>query len=59
MLDLRCTNCNKLLARTDNKGQVEVKCPRCKTLNNLKAAELPNFGETHGGAKENARKERV
>lgn len=33
MKDVRCKNCNKLLAKADNKGHIEIKCPRCKTLN--------------------------
>lgn len=34
--DIRCSGCKKLLAR----GQViqlQIKCPRCKALNNLSA----------------------
>jgi len=34
MKELRCTKCNKLLARYD--GNVEVKCPRCKDMNSNK-----------------------
>ena len=38
MLDIRCGGCNKLLARADYKA-LEIKCPRCKTMNNLQAVE--------------------
>lgn len=31
MKELRCKKCNKLLARYN--GHVEVKCSRCKTIN--------------------------
>lgn len=45
MKEIRCDGCNKLLG----KGiwvELQVKCPRCKTMNNLKAASLMN-GDTH------------
>jgi len=29
--EVRCKKCNKLLAKAD--GKVEIKCPRCGTLN--------------------------
>lgn len=31
--EFRCSKCNKLLAKTDGNGVVEILCPRCKTLN--------------------------
>lgn len=31
----RCKNCNKLLAI--GKGEFEIKCPRCKTVNNFRS----------------------
>ena len=31
MKELRCSKCNKLLAKFE--GDIEVKCPRCKTIN--------------------------
>ncbi|MDI6731141.1 MAG: Com family DNA-binding transcriptional regulator [Candidatus Margulisbacteria bacterium] len=33
MLDFRCRQCNRLLAKIEGSAKVEVKCPRCKTLN--------------------------
>lgn len=29
--EVRCQRCNKLLARAE--GTVEIKCPRCSTMN--------------------------
>ncbi|MDS1619950.1 Com family DNA-binding transcriptional regulator [Escherichia coli] len=37
---IRCKNCNKLLARAAF-HYIEVKCPRCKTLNQLTRATEP------------------
>ncbi|ECR4596855.1 Com family DNA-binding transcriptional regulator [Salmonella enterica] len=31
--NVRCRHCNKLLARASSFDFIEVKCPRCKTLN--------------------------
>lgn len=33
MIDFRCTQCNRLLAKVEGMGKVEIKCPRCKTMN--------------------------
>jgi hypothetical protein len=35
--DIRCYNCNKLLAKSNVKGFVgiEIKCPRCRTINEV------------------------
>jgi phage FluMu protein Com len=44
--DIRCLGCNKLLG----KGiwtELEIKCPRCKLINNLKATSL-NTGDING-----------
>ncbi|WP_054442403.1 Com family DNA-binding transcriptional regulator [Haemophilus influenzae] len=30
---IRCTFCNKLLATVGIVGYLEIKCPRCKTVN--------------------------
>lgn len=38
MNEIRCTSCNRLLAKAKYQ-QIEIKCPRCKTLNKLKANE--------------------
>jgi len=31
VIPLRCSNCNKLLGMID--GRAEIKCPKCKTMN--------------------------
>ncbi|MEE8637743.1 MAG: Com family DNA-binding transcriptional regulator [Candidatus Margulisiibacteriota bacterium] len=33
MRDFRCKQCNRLLARVGEGSKVEIKCPRCKTMN--------------------------
>ncbi|PID66570.1 MAG: hypothetical protein CR975_02015 [Gammaproteobacteria bacterium] len=34
MKDCRCHNCGKLLAKIKGeKARIEIKCPRCKTIN--------------------------
>ena len=33
MKDFRCFQCNRLLARIEGEGKVEIKCPRCKQMN--------------------------
>lgn len=35
MKDLRCSTCNRLLARMSGEALIAVKCPRCKTLNSF------------------------
>ncbi|AAC23179.1 Mu-like prophage protein Com [Haemophilus sputorum HK 2154] len=30
---IRCTFCNKLLAKVGTVGYLEIKCPRCKVIN--------------------------
>jgi len=35
--DVRCTQCDKLLAKESiSDGVFEIKCPRCKTINRVK-----------------------
>ena len=34
MESIRCIKCNKKLAEI-SEGQISIKCPRCKTLNNF------------------------
>lgn len=36
MVDFRCTQCNRLLAKIDGTAKVEIKCPRCKGMNLFK-----------------------
>ncbi|MFH1684246.1 MAG: Com family DNA-binding transcriptional regulator [Candidatus Margulisiibacteriota bacterium] len=33
MVDFRCTQCNRLLAKIDGSAKIEIKCPRCKCMN--------------------------
>jgi len=33
MNEFRCSQCGRLLARIDGVGVVEIKCPRCKSMN--------------------------
>ncbi|HIE1665620.1 Com family DNA-binding transcriptional regulator [Pseudomonas aeruginosa] len=40
MKDIRCGGCNRLLARAGQFDQIQIKCPRCGTLNQLKAESL-------------------
>ncbi|HDR4579045.1 TPA: Com family DNA-binding transcriptional regulator [Bacillus cereus] len=35
MTELRC-KCNKLLAKINGAGEVEIKCPKCKRTNRFK-----------------------
>ncbi|WP_217640162.1 Com family DNA-binding transcriptional regulator [Paracidovorax valerianellae] len=36
MMEVRCGQCHKLLARAD--GNVEIKCPRCGCINHWRAS---------------------
>ena len=38
--EIRCGNCNRLLARTDGFTELQIKCSRCGTLNHVKATSL-------------------
>jgi len=33
MRDFRCKFCHRLLAKVEEGSKVEVKCPKCKTMN--------------------------
>ncbi|MDD4802970.1 MAG: Com family DNA-binding transcriptional regulator [Syntrophomonas sp.] len=35
LTELRCQKCNKLLVRYQECSQLEIKCPRCHSLNRL------------------------
>ncbi|WP_081407291.1 Com family DNA-binding transcriptional regulator [Acinetobacter sp. A47] len=37
MQNLKCHCCLKLLAKIGQFDQIEIKCPRCKTLNNFQS----------------------
>ncbi|MFL9625667.1 Com family DNA-binding transcriptional regulator [Aeromonas jandaei] len=45
MYELRCGDCGKKLANFV--GQIDIKCPRCKAINNASASE-PLLGGSHG-----------
>lgn len=66
MHEVRCCKCSKLLARVSGIGSVEVKCPRCKFINNLKAESLLDDRQLantdrrlHGQRKKSTRQERL
>ncbi|WP_080592508.1 Com family DNA-binding transcriptional regulator [Acinetobacter junii] len=44
---LKCQCCLKLLAKSKTFNQIEIKCPRCKTLNNFQSTKsaLPECQE--------------
>jgi len=33
MKEFRCKFCHRLLAKIEANGQIEIKCPKCKTMN--------------------------
>lgn len=39
LTECRCGKCNKLLARAGRYSEIQIKCPRCGTLNNMKTDE--------------------
>ncbi|MEQ1667120.1 MAG: Com family DNA-binding transcriptional regulator [Sulfuriferula sp.] len=44
---VRCSSCNKLLAKADF-VQIEIKCPRCGTLNQkTQSLKLERHGASH------------
>jgi len=40
LTEMRCTNCNKLLAKIA--GTAEIVCPRCKTMNKGETPDVHN-----------------
>jgi len=40
MKDFRCQQCNRLLARVEGVGKVEIKCPRCKSMSLYSSEEV-------------------
>ncbi|WP_165664371.1 Com family DNA-binding transcriptional regulator [Metapseudomonas otitidis] len=40
MFDIRCGGCGRLLCRVSGCYTIQIKCPRCRTLNQ-KAESLP------------------
>ncbi|WP_447588621.1 Com family DNA-binding transcriptional regulator [Aquipseudomonas campi] len=50
MFDIRCGGCSRLLARVSGCYTLQIKCPRCRTLNHLKAESLlpaPSSASSH------------
>ncbi|UZZ12184.1 Com family DNA-binding transcriptional regulator [Ectopseudomonas mendocina] len=41
MFDIRCGGCGRLLCRVSGCYTIQIKCPRCRTLNHQKAESLP------------------
>ncbi|ENJ3964572.1 Com family DNA-binding transcriptional regulator [Salmonella enterica] len=55
--NVRCRHCNKLLARASSFDFIEVKCPRCKTLNIItspSAIEHPPHTRNHACGEQTA-----
>lgn len=40
MQDIRCGHCCRKLAAASGFQELQIKCPRCRTLNHLKAQSL-------------------
>ncbi|NBB09357.1 Com family DNA-binding transcriptional regulator [Pseudomonas sp. SLFW] len=40
MLEIRCGHCGRKLAAASGFTELQIKCPRCRTLNHLKAPSL-------------------
>ncbi|WP_371856964.1 Com family DNA-binding transcriptional regulator [Pseudomonas sp. NFACC44-2] len=47
MQDIRCGNCCRKLAAASGFQELQIKCPRCRTLNHLKAQSLPQACREH------------
>ncbi|MGQ7818838.1 Com family DNA-binding transcriptional regulator [Metapseudomonas furukawaii] len=39
--DIRCGACRRLLARAGGLYDLQIKCPRCGTMNQMKAESFP------------------
>ena len=49
MKDFRCQQCNRLLAKIGGGAKVEIKCPRCKSMNVYMEEEIfITYDETAG-----------
>lgn len=40
MQEIRCGHCDRKLAAVKEFTEIQIKCPRCRTLNHLKAKSL-------------------
>ncbi|WP_404940162.1 Com family DNA-binding transcriptional regulator [Pseudomonas atacamensis] len=47
MQDIRCGHCCRKLAAASGFTELQIKCPRCRTLNHLKAPSLPPACREH------------
>lgn len=49
MQNLKCQCCYKLLAKIGSFEEIEIKCPRCKTINEFQStmSALPERQERH------------
>lgn len=47
MQDIRCGECHRKLAAIGDFSELQIKCPRCRTLNHLKAPSLPSECPEH------------
>ncbi|MDZ7887767.1 MAG: Com family DNA-binding transcriptional regulator [Pseudomonas sp.] len=50
MKDIRCGQCGRKLASARDFTELQIKCPRCRTLNHLKAESLllpPSSATSH------------
>ncbi|QLG93396.1 Com family DNA-binding transcriptional regulator [Pseudomonas yamanorum] len=50
MEDIRCGHCGRKLAAVRGFIELQIKCPRCRTLNHLKAESLlksPSSAQSH------------
>ncbi|WP_073673012.1 Com family DNA-binding transcriptional regulator [Pseudomonas aeruginosa] len=50
MQDIRCGQCDRKLAAASGYTEIQIKCPRCRTLNHLKAESLllpPSSAPSH------------
>ncbi|MFP0199071.1 Com family DNA-binding transcriptional regulator [Pseudomonas sp. PHC1] len=47
MQDIRCGHCCRKLAAASGFTELQIKCPRCRTLNHLKATSFPPACREH------------
>ncbi|MDH1211142.1 Com family DNA-binding transcriptional regulator [Pseudomonas chengduensis] len=46
--DLRCGGCHRLLAKVGQFDVLQIKCPRCRAINHLRAESLPTTPSSAG-----------
>ncbi|HBO1668439.1 TPA: Com family DNA-binding transcriptional regulator [Pseudomonas aeruginosa] len=58
--EIRCGQCRRKLAAASGFTELQIKCPRCGTLNHLKATSLPSAptSAARGGNCENSQNTR-